>query len=248
MSGDNLIYGLHAVQAILDSTPQCIIELWCDGKRQDQRIRNIIQSSNQLGIKYSNIHRRELDKKVGDVRHQGVVAMCKIPKPHQESELKEFVENIEGSALLLVLDGIQDPHNLGACLRCADAAGVHAVIVPKDGAALLTPTAIKVASGAAHLVPIFAVTNLARSLRILKDLGIWLVGADSEATQSIYDIDMCVPTALAFGAEGKGLRHLSKQHCDYLAKLPMQGSVSSLNVSVAAGIFLFEAVRQRRGG
>ncbi|WP_455198376.1 23S rRNA (guanosine(2251)-2'-O)-methyltransferase RlmB, partial [Kaarinaea lacus] len=181
-------------------------------------------------------------------RHQGVVASAIAPRVLSESELDTLLDKLTDPPFLLVLDGVTDPHNLGACLRSADAAGIQAVITTKDRSASLTPTAVKVASGAAQTVPFVQVTNLARCLRNLKDRGIWLAGLDGEAEQSLYDTDLSGPLAIVMGAEGKGLRRLSREHCDYLARIPMAGTVESLNVSVATGVCLFEAHRQRLAG
>lgn len=246
MAKDNLIYGLHTVQKLLALTPEHVIEVWCDQRRQDQRLVTIQKDLEVIDISWHRVNRADLDKMVGDVRHQGVVARCQKIKTKGEADLTAFIDTLSGDGLYLVLDGVQDPHNLGACLRSADAAGVNAVIVPRDRAAPLTATAIKVASGAAQSVPFFQVTNLARVLRELKNRGVWLIGADSEAGQDLYQLDLTGPIALVMGAEGSGLRRLTKQHCDHLASLPMAGVVESLNVSVATGICLFEAVRQRQ--
>jgi 23S rRNA (guanosine2251-2'-O)-methyltransferase len=186
-----------------------------------------------------------LDRDAGHANHQGVLAQCRAAAERTEGELPGLLASLSGPALLLVLDGIQDPHNLGACLRSADAAGAQAVILPKDNAAPITPVVRKVASGAAEVLPVFQVTNLARTLDELKDAGVWLIGAAGEAEQTLYDVDLRGPVALVLGAEGTGLRRLTREKCDHLARIPMAGTVESLNVSVATGIFLFEAVRQR---
>ena len=180
-----------------------------------------------------------------DARHQGVVARCRAVTVWQEDDLDQLLDGLSVPPLLLVLDGVQDPHNLGACLRSADAAGVHAVIAPRDRAVGLTPVVRKVASGAAETVPFIQVTNLARTLRTLKDKGLWTVGADAEGDGDVFSADLRGPTVLVMGAEGQGMRRLTREHCDLLVRIPMQGTVESLNVSVATGICLFEAVRQR---
>jgi 23S rRNA (guanosine2251-2'-O)-methyltransferase len=189
---------------------------------------------------------KNLDDKV-NARHQGVIALCEEGQTHDEAFLLESMEKQGNKALFLVLDGVTDPHNLGACLRSADGAGVHAVVVPKDNSVGLTPVVQKVACGAAESVPLVMVTNLTRTLEKLQQAGAWVVGAAGEAEQFIYDIDLTGPLVLVMGAEGKGIRQLTRKQCDYLAKLPMAGEVSSLNVSVATGVCLFEIVRQRRG-
>jgi len=194
-------------------------------------------------VPWQVVHRKELDARVGGV-HQGVVAGVAPDRQWQEADIEALVAGSK-QPLLLVLDGVTDPHNLGACLRTADATGVTAVIVPKDKSASLNPTARKVASGAAETTPFIQVTNLARCLRELQDLGVWLIGTAGESDATVYDADFTGPVALVMGAEGKGMRRLTREHCDLLVKIPMQGQVESLNVSVATGVCLFEALRQR---
>lgn len=245
------VYGLHAVQALLKSSPQQVRELLLLRGRKDQRLQKIINQAEKNNIPLRFADRRTLDEQVGDRgNHQGVVAICASQtKVHDERFLGELLEELEqkGEApFLLILDGVTDPHNLGACLRSAEAAGVHAVIAPKDKSAGLTPTAIKVACGAAEVLPFVTVTNLARTMQMLKKAGVWLFGAAGEAQQDIYQSGLTGPIALVMGAEGSGLRRLTREHCDHLIKIPMAGEVSSLNVSVATGVCLFEAVRQRR--
>jgi 23S rRNA (guanosine2251-2'-O)-methyltransferase len=241
----DFLYGLHAVQAALERAPGDVSELWVDAKRHDQRISGIVQLAEAAGVTVHTVDKRELEGMVPDGRHQGVVARAVAPKVYSEAELDALLDRLAVPPFLLILDGVTDPHNLGACLRSADAAGVQAVIAPKDRAASLTPTVIKVASGAAQTVPFVQVTNLARCLRDLKERGIWLVGLDGYAEQTVYDTDLKGPLAIVMGAEGQGLRRLSKEHCDYLVNIPMAGTVESLNVSVATGVCLFEALRQR---
>ncbi len=183
---------------------------------------------------------------MGDTQHQGVVAHLKSERHYTEVDLDDLLKKTDKPALILILDGVQDPHNLGACLRTADAAGVDALIIPKDRSSPLTPTARKVACGAAETIPVITVSNLARTLDHLKEQGVWLIGAAADASDTVYDIDLTGPVGIVLGAEGHGLRRLTQERCDYLAHVPMTGSVESLNVSVATGIFLFEAVRQRR--
>ncbi|WP_317929455.1 23S rRNA (guanosine(2251)-2'-O)-methyltransferase RlmB [Halioxenophilus sp. WMMB6] len=245
MAKQELIYGLHSVQALLKSTPERVLELRILKDRQDRRLQQIISlaEQNQIAIQHQN--RNSLDKLV-DGNHQGVVAVAIPGKTHTEEDLEALVTGAGNTLLLLVLDGVTDPHNLGACLRSAEAAGAAAVIAPKDNSASLNAVARKTASGAADTVPYVTVTNLARTLKELQEQGVWVIGAAGEAEQELYQCDLKGPIALVMGAEGKGLRRLTRETCDYLAKLPMAGTVSSLNVSVAAGIFLFEAVRQRR--
>lgn len=245
MSERVIIYGLHAVSAALAHGRNKPVELWLDAARRDVRMQQLIQAVHEAGVPVRRVAHAELDKTVPGARHQGVLAFCRSQPVYSEDDLPFLLEKLTEPALLLVLDGVQDPHNLGACLRSADAAGVHAVIVPRDRAAGLTPVARKVASGAAETVPFIQVTNLARTLRSLKDAGLWLIGADGAATASFYDADLRVPLALILGAEGKGMRRLTREHCDTLVRIPMHGTVQSLNVSVAAAVCLFEAARQR---
>jgi len=242
------LYGLHAVQSALERSPESVSELWIDAKRSiknDKRMARILQLAQSAGCIVHSVEKITLDSLAPDGRHQGVVASAVAPKIYSEAELDTLLDKLDTPSFLLILDGVTDPHNLGACLRSAAAAGVQAVIAPKDRAASLTPVVIKVASGAAQTVPFVQVTNLARCLRSLKERGIWLVGLDGYADQSLHKTDLKGPLAIVMGAEGQGLRRLSKEHCDYLVKIPMADSVESLNVSVAAGVCLFEALRQR---
>lgn len=241
-----LVYGLHAVQALLKSTPQRAQELLVLRGREDQRVQKILQQARTLDIPVRLQTRAELDA-LCDGNHQGVALMARPGKLHDESHLWELLQDLSSPPFLLILDGVTDPHNLGACLRSADAAGVQAVIVPKDNSAGMNDTVRKVACGAAETVPLIPVTNLARAMKQLQELGIWIVGAAGEASMSVFDAPLTGPLALVMGAEGSGMRRLTREHCDHLAFIPMTGSVSSLNVSVATGICLFEAVRQRRG-
>lgn len=238
-----LIYGFHAVTARLRHDPEGVREIFCAAGRQDGRMRELIALASARGIKLTSLEAARLDGMTGHARHQGVVA--RVSAQQRLLTLDEVLENLTEPALLLVLDGVTDPHNLGAALRVADAAGAHAVIAPKDRACGLSATAIKVASGAAETVPYIVVTNLARSLRELKERGIWTIGAAGEAAQELYAIDQKGPTAWVLGAEGEGLRRLTRETCDELARIPMYGTVESLNVAVAAGICLYEARRQR---
>lgn len=238
-----LIYGFHAVSAKLRHAPESVLEIYLSGDRKDARVKKFIAQAEAAGARILQSEGDKLDGMVGTRRHQGVVA--KVDATRREIKLADVLDSLDENALILVLDGVQDPHNLGACLRVADAAGAHAVVAPKDRAVGLNATAVKVASGAADTVPYITVTNLARALREMQDAGVWVVGAAGEADKSIYDIDQKVPVAWVLGAEGDGLRRLTRDTCDALARIPMHGSVESLNVSVASGICLFEARRQR---
>ncbi len=248
------IYGLHAVDGLLRNKPKSVQRLWVQSGREDKRIAALVALAQNQGVPVARQPRQDLDGMVSG-RHQGVVAEA-VDTPvsgdtnqsnlWQEQDLLRLVDNKEGPLLLLVLDGVTDPHNLGACLRSADAAGVDAVVVPKDKSADLTPTVRKVACGAAEVVPFVRVTNISRTLQALQERGVWLYGTAGESEKSIYDSDLSGSIALVMGAEGSGLRRLTREQCDFLVNLPMSGSVSSLNVSVATGICLFEIVRQRR--
>ena len=246
MSDLEKIYGVHAVEALLRHHPKRVKQVWLAESRQDPRIQALLALAAESRVSVGNCERREMDAWVEGV-HQGVVAEVSPSQVWGEAMLEELLDRSEGVPLLLVLDGVTDPHNLGACLRTADAAGALAVIVPKDKSATLNATVRKVACGAAEVIPLVAVTNLARTLEKLQQRGLWLVGTAGEAEQELYQQDMTGPTVLVMGAEGKGMRRLTREHCDYLVRLPMAGSVSSLNVSVAAGVCLFEAVCQRAG-
>jgi 23S rRNA (guanosine2251-2'-O)-methyltransferase len=241
----NKLFGLHSVQAALDYTPQKISKAWVDSQRQDQRLKQMIGSLLVLGIEPEKVDRKKLDRFAEGNNHQGIVIEIALPGELSESELKTAVENLSETALFLVLDNVQDPHNLGACLRTADAVGAHGVIITKDNATGITPTVCKVASGAAETMPVYQVTNLSRTLRWLKGQGIWVMGAVGDTTQTAYQADFTLPLALVVGAEGKGLRRLTREQCDVLVKLPMLGQVESLNLSVATGVLLYEVVRQR---
>ncbi|WP_419569609.1 23S rRNA (guanosine(2251)-2'-O)-methyltransferase RlmB [Rheinheimera sp.] len=243
MSAD-FVFGIHAVKALFERTPEDVLELFVLKDRDDQRLQPILQLARQFGVSVQFCQRRVLDDKVDGAQHQGVVAKARMQQSGDEKDLALIIEQ-QANPLLLILDGITDPHNLGAILRSADAAGVHAVIAAKDRSVKLTPVVRKVACGAAEVVPFITVTNLARTIRELKDAGVWVVGAAGETDSSIYQTSLTGPLAIAMGAEGDGLRRLTKELCDSLMKIPMAGSVSSLNVSVATGICLFEAVRQR---
>ena len=241
-----LIYGFHAVLGRMRRDPEAVFEVYLSAQRQDVRARQVLQLAESAQIKLVASDGERLDRMVGTRRHQGVVA--RVDARQREVKLADILDTLADSrdpALLLVLDGIQDPHNLGACLRVADAAGVHAVIAPKDRAVGLTAAAAKVASGAADSVPYVTVTNLARALREIKDAGIWVIGTAGEVERPLYAVDQKGPVAWVLGAEADGLRRLTRETCDELVHIPMAGSVESLNVSVASGICLFESVRQR---
>ena len=245
---DELVFGIHAVSALMERAPERFIELYFLKGREDERVMPLINLARQYGVSVQFMHRKALDDKSEGEQHQGVIAKVKPGKMFTENDLTDIVEQAlanKQQPFLLILDGVTDPHNLGACLRNADAAGVQAIIVPKDNAARITPTVRKVAVGAAESIPLVQVTNLARSMKVLQEMGIWIIGTAGEATQSLYDCKLTGPMALVMGAEGKGMRRLTRETCDELVKLPMAGSVSSLNVSVASGICLFEIVRQR---
>ena len=239
------LFGLHSVQAALDYSPKKIHKAWVDSGRQDKRLGQAVDDLLALGIEPEKVDRKRLDRLADGSNHQGIVIEVEMPGELSESILKTVVENLSETALFLVLDNVQDPHNLGACLRTADATGVHGVIITKDNATGITPTVCKVASGAAETVPVYQVTNLSRTLRWLKGEGLWIMGAAGETAQTVYKTDFTVPMALVIGAEGKGLRRLTREQCDVLVSLPMLGQVDSLNLSVATGVLLYEAVRQR---
>ena len=246
-SRPQIIFGLHAVRAALKYDPGRVSEVWLERGRRDARFQQLVQALQSLSATVHRVSRQELDQLTGGSAHQGVAIAYSGQPPQGEDELHALLDGLTEPPFLLVLDQVQDPHNLGACLRSADAAGIHALIAPRDNAVGLTPTVHKVASGAAGTVPFFQVTNLARVLRGLRERGIWLVGAAGEAETSLYQADLTGPLALVMGAEDTGLRRLTREHCGLLGRIPMQGQVESLNVSVATGVLLFEAVRQRLG-
>ncbi len=243
MAETRFIHGFHAVAAKLKHDPDAILELHVAAQRGDARARDLLTKAEAAGVRIMPTDTARLDGMAGTSRHQGVVA--KIDPRHKVLHLSDILEDLTENALFLVLDGIQDPHNLGACLRVADAAGVHAVVAPKDKAVGINATVAKVASGAAEHVPYIMVTNLARTLREIKEYDIWVVGTDDQAEKSLYQSQVAGPIAWVMGAEGEGMRRLTREHCDELVNIPMAGSVSSLNVSVASGVCLFETVRQR---
>lgn len=240
------MFGWHAVEAVLKREPERLQQVWIQTGRQDKRVKSITDALDTQGVRWKVVHRRELDERVSGV-HQGIVAAVSESREWTEDDLLAQLAGSDKPPFLLVLDGVTDPHNLGACMRTADAVGIQAVIVPKDKSASLTPVARKVACGAAETVPFVRVTNLARFLRSLQDLGIWLIGTAGESDATLYQADFKGPVALVMGAEGKGMRRLTREHCDQLINIPMLGHVDSLNVSVATGVCLYEALRQRLG-
>lgn len=245
---EELVFGIHAVKALIENAPERFIELWLLKGREDDRLMPIINLAKKFGIPAQMANRKVLDDKTDGEQHQGVVARVKPGKAYTEADLDNILSAAEAKGqapFLLILDGVTDPHNLGACLRNADAAGVQAIIVPKDNAARLTATVRKVAVGAAESVPLVQVTNLSRTMKTLQQMGVWIIGTAGETDNCLYNEKLSGPMALVMGAEGKGMRRLTRENCDQLVKLPMAGSVSSLNVSVATGICLFEIVRQR---
>lgn len=241
-----MIFGFHAVTARLRHDASSVEEIYIDAGRHDRRMQELLRAAEGAKVRIIQVDDQRLDGMVGTRRHQGVVA--KAGELSLARNLDELLDAIEGPPLLLILDGVTDPHNLGACLRVADGAGAHAVIAPKDRAVGLNATAAKVASGAADTVPYITVTNLARTLRELKERDIWVTGTTDDAEKTIYQADFSGPTALVMGSEGEGMRRLTRENCDLLVSIPMCGAVESLNVSVASGVCLYEARRQRLAG
>lgn len=246
MAKNQYVYGIHAVTTLLECHPERVLHLWLDEKQTASKLKNIHALVQTLGLKSQHADRKTLDKLSFDGNHQGVVVEAKLPEEKSEQALKAAIQSTEGDCFYLVLDQVTDPHNLGACMRTALASGVQGIIVPKDNACRLNATVCKVASGAAERLPLYRVTNLARTLKWLKEQGIWLTGAAGETEQSIFDANLKGSVAIVMGAEGKGLRQLTRQHCDQFVKIPMSSAVESLNVSVATGVILYEVVRQRR--
>ena len=243
MSAPKVLFGFHAVGVRLKTAPRSVIEIYYEPTRRDARMRQFIERASDAGVRLIEADALRLAKLAGSHGHQGVAARVEpLPQAHS---LDDLLDAVDGPPLLLVLDGVTDPHNLGACLRVADGAGAHAVIAPKDHAAGINATVAKVASGAAETVPYFMVTNLARTLGELKERSIWCIGASDDAPNTLYQTDLRGPVALVLGAEGAGMRQLTRKTCDALASIPMRGAVESLNVSVASGICLYEALRQR---
>jgi len=243
MSSPKVLFGFHAVGVRLKTAPQSIIEIYFEATRRDARMRQFLERANAAGARLIEADNLRLAKLCGSHGHQGVAA--RVEPVAQIHSLDDLLDAVVGPPLLLVLDGITDPHNLGACLRVADGAGAHAVIAPKDHAAGINATVAKVASGAAETMPYFMVTNLARTLGELKERSIWITGTSDDAPKTLYQVDFKGPTAIVLGAEGAGMRQLTRKNCDELVSIPMHGAVESLNVSVASGVCLYEALRQR---
>lgn len=244
MAETQLIYGIHASQALIKSGAERIINVWLDRDRKDGKFQAIKESLGNIGVRIDYVDKKTLEKLSKGGNHQGVLLSVKLPQEYTEEALKKAVKRADGNAFYLVLDQVTDPHNFGACLRTALAAGVQGVIVPKDNACRLNATVCKVASGAAEALPVYRVTNLVRSLKWLKAEGVWLSGAAGEAQLDVFDAELTGSVAIVMGSEGKGLRLLTQQQCDQLVKIPMSKQVESLNVSVATGIILYEVVRQ----
>jgi len=246
---EEFIFGMHAVEAAIKYEPESVVTLFIDKYRKDEKIRNLIQLANDNNIEVIRDHKQKLEKMAGGPRHQGVVAVYQNNiKTYSEADISNIIKDAGNDCLVLVLDGVKDPHNLGACFRSANAANVDMIIVPKNRAVGLTSSVRKVACGGAEKTPFVQVTNLSRTMKKLQEDGLWLVGAAGEAEKELYDIDFKGPIGIILGAEEDGLRRLTRENCDFLAKIPMLGTVESLNVSVSAGIFLFEALRQRKNG
>jgi len=243
VSAERIVYGFHAVLSRLRQHAAGVLEIYLDGARNDARAQDLARLAGERSVRVMMVDARRLDGLTGRARHQGVAA--RVQAAPAALDLDSVLANVAGPALLVVLDGVKDPHNLGACLRVADAFGAHAVIAPKDRAAGITPVVSKVASGAAEAVPYLAVTNLARTLREIKEAGIWIVGADERAEAKLYEAKLAGALAWVFGSEGEGMRRLTREHCDELVRIPMAGTVGSLNVSVACGVCLGETTRQR---
>ena len=248
---EQIVCGFHAVEAWLAREPAAVVEVVVDRRRGDGRGARLRREVARAGVAVRLAERAELDELARAVKHQGVVARVRRaasgdPGQTGQAGLNRLLDALDGPPLLLILDRVQDPHNLGACLRTADGAGADAVVVPKGGACPVTPAVTRVAAGAAGRLPVFRVSNLARTMDGLQQRGIWITGGDAAAGRTLYEVDLGAAAAIVVGAEGRGLRRLTRQHCDQLARIPLAGSVSSLNVSVAAGVFLFEALRQRR--
>jgi 23S rRNA (guanosine2251-2'-O)-methyltransferase len=243
---ESIVCGLHAVLTALHQHPERVAALWLSSERGDRRIGRVLDAARAGKIKFHRVPRARLDEMADGARHQGVVARLQVASIGRAQDLDAFVAGLVHTPLVLVLDGVQDPHNLGACLRVADGVGADAVVSPRDRAAPLTAAARRAASGAAETMPLFQVINLSRTLESLKNAGLWLYGAAQDAPEELYAIDLTGPVAVVVGGEGSGLRRLTRERCDKLIRIPMAGRVESLNVSVAAAVLLYEAVRQRR--
>jgi 23S rRNA (guanosine2251-2'-O)-methyltransferase len=238
------ICGLHAVKSALESAPQAVIQLLIDRKRRDRRMQSLIDLAKTHSISVEFVSHDELDARAEGQVHQGVILLTRASKPYDEKDIDALLDNAKQPALVLVLDGVTDPHNLGACLRTADAAGVDFVVIPKDRAVGLNATVRKSASGAAERLPLVQVTNLSRTLKTLQQAGLWIAGTTMSG-ENLYESDLSGPRVIVMGSEGKGMRRLTREHCDQLVSVPMMGNVESLNVSVATGVVLYEVVRQR---
>lgn len=245
MKGKRLVIGLHAAESALNNVPDQILSVWIDAQREDKRLNELRQMLAKWGIVAQPATKKKLDALAEGGNHQGIILELNVPAERDEGDLREALKQVNQGTVYLALDQVQDPHNLGACLRTADAVGVKGVIIPRDQSASLTPAVARVASGAAETVPVYRVTNLVRSLTLCKESGLWIVGAAGESARSLYEIDMNVPLVVVVGAEGKGMRRLTRDHCDFLVNIPMYGQVESLNLSVATGVLLYEALRQR---
>ena len=246
----DFVYGVHAVTSVLQHSPEDALELWLQqGKKISSELAKIQDLAKQAGLSIQTVSREVLNKKADRKNHQGIILKRKLNEEARVSSVDDFLgKELDPELLLLVLDGVQDPHNLGACLRTADAAGVNAIIIPKDRSVSVNSTVSKVASGAAEHVPVIVETNIARTLRKLQEAGVWVLGTDDQSEQSLYELDLKIPLALVMGNEAQGLRHNTRKQCDYLVSLPMHGVVESLNVSVASGVCLYEVLRQRKTG
>jgi 23S rRNA (guanosine2251-2'-O)-methyltransferase len=243
MGGRQVLAGFHAVTARLRHAPASIEALYVDATRNDGRMRQLLARADAAGVRVTPSDGARLQRLAGGSAHQGVVALCHVAETARS--LDDVLAAVGADTLLLLLDGVTDPRNLGACMRTAEAAGAQAVVVPRDRSASLTPVVAAAAAGAAETLPLIAVTNLARAMDEIRDAGVWIAGAAGEAQQAIYDLDLTGPVAWALGAEGQGLRRLTREKCDWLARIPLRGQTESLNVSVAAGVCLFETLRQR---
>ncbi len=242
---EDLIYGINAIQHLLNSKPEQFLELHIQDTHDNKSLLSLASLAKTLGVNVSGVSKKQLDQWLPERNHQGVAAKVRLQPLLTEDDFSTLIDACDKPPLFLILDGVQDPHNLGACLRTADAVGVTAVIIPKDRSAGLTPVVRRVASGAAETVPVVQVTNLVRAIEMLKKLGVWIMGTSMQTTQSLYQVDLKGSVAIVLGAEGTGLRRLTEEHCDILMQIPMIGVVESLNVSVAAGVCLYEATRQR---
>jgi 23S rRNA (guanosine2251-2'-O)-methyltransferase len=242
---ENYLVGINPVEGALSHDPANVLEILVEKGADNPRVRELADNARQQGIAVSTRGRADLDRLADGARHQGIVARYKRQAARTEDDLDELLAAAGANALLLILDGVTDPHNLGACLRSAEASGVTAVVIPKDKAASITPVVQRASAGAADRVPLIRVTNLARAMEEIKKAGVWITGLAGEGDRSLYEIDFKGPAAVALGSEGEGLRRLTRERCDFLARIPMRGQVESLNVSVATGVVLFEALRQR---